>query len=216
MRLIGRYMSPFTRRVAVTLGLLELPFEHQPLTPWHHLEALRQLNPVGRVPALVLDNGEVLIDSNVILDYLDEIVGPERALTPPYGTARRLVQRLTATATGIMDKAVAARYEVTLRPEHKIHQPWIEHNQGQIRSALGWLERQAKIPWMTGRQLTQADISVTVMGDFLRLIDKDLMPKGAYPAIDDLITRASSLAPFSSTQPEISQANQLQETREFR
>ena len=201
MLLIGRYMSPFTRRVAVSLNLLEIPFERNSLTAWHNLDEVRRVNPVGRVPALVLDDGEVLIDSAAILDYLDERVGPERALTPPEGAARREVLRQNAAAVGIMEKGAAARYEVVMRPEDKIHPPWLEHNRGQIRSGLEWLDRQVQGPWLTGERLTQADVSTAVMGVFLRLIDDALMPEGKYPALDGLIARANELDAFSSTDP---------------
>lgn len=201
MLLIGRYLSPFTRRVAVTMKLLDIPFESSPLTAWQNLDEVRRMNPVGRVPALVLDDGEVIFDSGAILDYLDEQVGPERALTPPAGRERRDVMRLTATAVGIMEKGAAARYEVVMRPEDKIHTPWLEHNRGQIESGLNWLETQVKGSWLTGESLSQADVSTAVMGAFLRLIDDALMPEGKYPQLDGLVARANELVAFSSTDP---------------
>lgn len=82
MILIGRYRSPFTRRVAISLRTLGIPYDHRPITAWTHLDELRGHNPAGRVPALILDNGEQLIDSWAILDHLDCAVGPARALVP--------------------------------------------------------------------------------------------------------------------------------------
>ena len=109
--------------------------------------------------------------------------------------------RLTAAAVGIMEKGAAARYEVVMRPEDKIHPPWLEHNRGQIGSGLNWLETQVKGPWLTGENLSQADVSTAVMGVFLRLIDDALMPEGKYPALDAVIARANELEAFSSTDP---------------
>ena len=90
MILVGRYLSPFVRRVAVTLRLYGLEYEHRPLMAFgDDKKTISQWNPVGRVPVLLLDDGEVLFESSAILDYLDERVGPERALIPSSGPARR-------------------------------------------------------------------------------------------------------------------------------
>ena len=78
--LIGHYDSPFVRRVGMSLHILGMPFERQLLSVFSNADELRAYNPVGRVPALVLDDGEVLVDSAAILDHLDEVAGPERAL----------------------------------------------------------------------------------------------------------------------------------------
>ncbi len=103
MILIGRYRSPFTRRVAITLRLYGLSYEHRPITAWANLADIQAFNPVGRVPALVLDDAEVLYESAAILDYLDELVGPDRALTPASGPARREVLRLVDLALGVTE-----------------------------------------------------------------------------------------------------------------
>jgi glutathione S-transferase len=89
LRLIGHYDSPFVRRVGVSLHVLGIPFERQLLSVFSNAEEMRAFNPLVRVPALVLDDGECLIDSAAILDYLDETVGPDRALMPSRGKARR-------------------------------------------------------------------------------------------------------------------------------
>ena len=106
MQLLGRYLSPFVRRVATTLGIYEIPFESLPLQhTGDDAPRLRALNPVGRVPALVLDNNEVIVDSAAILDYLDREVGPDRALTPASGPDRNRALSLLGIATGSMEKA---------------------------------------------------------------------------------------------------------------
>lgn len=109
----------------------------------HHLDALsevRKLNPVGRVPALVLDNGEVLYDSSAILDYLDGVVGPSRALVPAREPDRRQVLRVVAWAIGVREKIVAALYANTMYPSEKQHQPWIVHNESQANQGfVGWV-----------------------------------------------------------------------------
>ena len=93
--LYGRYASPFVRRVAVTLRLYGVVYRHVPLMPFGPDKAeLAKFNPIARVPALQLDNGEMLIDSAVILDHLDQAAGPQDSLTPAAGAARRRVLTL--------------------------------------------------------------------------------------------------------------------------
>lgn len=201
MLLIGRNMSPFTRRVAVTLGMLDLEFESQSLTAWNNLDEVRRLNPVGRIPALVLEGGEVLVDSAAILDYLDELAGPDRALMPPTGKLRRDALRLTAVAVGAMEKAGQMRWEMAMRPPEKIHEPWVAHNRGQVRSALEWLESQVQGPWMLGERLTQADISTAVACEFLPLVDDTLFTPSAYPHLEGILTKMREYAAFAKTRP---------------
>lgn len=202
MILIGRYLSPFTRRVAVSLKLLGLPFERRPLTAWHDLEELRRLNPVGRVPALILDDGEMIFESSAILDEIDRIVGPDRALLPSGGAARRAALRVTAVALGVMDKAAAARYERVMRPEEKIHQPWIDHNLGQVLSGLGWLEdhfADSALP----PPISQPVISTVVAHDFLAVAMADMVDLEPFAALRALSGACADLPAFAETRPEI-------------
>ena len=111
MILIGQYDSPFVRRVAIALTLYPLPFEHNPWSVFGDMQKVQAYNPLVRVPALVLDDGAVLIESHCILDYLDGLVGVERALFPATGVARRDALKIAALATGMGDKAVSLFYE---------------------------------------------------------------------------------------------------------
>ncbi len=108
MQLVGRLLSPFVRRVAATLNLYGMPFESLPLATTTDGAAITGYNPLGRVPSLILAGGEVLVDSNAILDHLDELAG-EAALTPRGGADRRLVLRATAIGVGAMDQARVLR-----------------------------------------------------------------------------------------------------------
>jgi glutathione S-transferase len=181
--LIGRYRSPFTRRVAIALGQLGFAYEHRPLTAWTHLDEVREVNPVGRVPALILDSGEALFDSGAILDHLDQCVGPARALVPAEEPRRRAVLRVVACSMGALEKVVAALYERTMHPPEKIHLPWIEHNEGQARSGLAWLD-QERAELQPDGAITQAHVTTVAMFDFARLVNPDLVPAGEYPRLD--------------------------------
>ena len=201
MLLIGRNRSPFSRRVAVSLRLLGFTYEHQPFTTWSNLTEVRKVNPVGRVPALVLDDGEILFDSAAILDYLDGLVGPARALIPTTEPARRNVQRIVAGAMGVMEKVVAALYANTMYPAEKVHQPWVEHNEAQANSGLRWLDDLAQGDWLAGGQLSQADITTVVTLDFTYLVNPKLLPPGLYPRLERLVKVCASIPAFRDTYP---------------
>ena len=126
MLLIGMFDSPFVRRVAITMKLLEMPFEHANWSIGRDFDRIREYNPLGRVPTLVIEQGECLMESSAILDYLDERAGAARALMPPAGPERRQALKLMAMATGAAEKGVLQVYEGVFRPEEKRHRPWLE------------------------------------------------------------------------------------------
>jgi glutathione S-transferase len=170
MILVGMFDSPFVRRVAVTMNLLELPFEHRNWSVGKDFSLISQFNPLGRVPTLVLDDGEVLIESAAILDHLDETVGPGRALLPESGASRRAALRAMAIAAGAAEKGVQQLYERAFRPEDKRHPPWVERCAGQMHAALAELERIAdsrRDGWLVGERMTQADVTVSCVVTFL-------------------------------------------------
>ena len=162
--------SPYVRRVAVSLRLLGFDFEHRNWSVGADFERIRAHNPLGRVPTLVLDDGEALADSVAILDWIDETAGPDRALLPPRGAARRQALQLMALATGAADKGVAQLYEGAFRPAEKRHEPWVARCRTQMQAALDQLERacaDAPGTWLLGETLTQADITLTAVSTFL-------------------------------------------------
>jgi glutathione S-transferase len=175
--LIGQYDSPFVRRVAVTMTLYGVAFEHRPWSVWADAEALAKVNPLRRVPTLILDDGEVLIESGAILDALDEMVGPERAMWPARGLGRRQALKVAALATGLADKAVILFYEGYL---HEAPSPvWIERCQAQIGDVMTALEASragAASTWWQGERLGHADIAVACALGFVR---------GAHPGLFD-------------------------------
>src|SRR5438876_10101911 len=125
MLLIGVNRSPYTRRVAITLTAYGVAYEQKCVSGFGEREQVRASNPLGRIPALVLDSGETLVDSGAIIDHLDEAYGRDRALTPAAGADRRAVLRVTALMMGACDKGLQAAYERNHHPPEKLHQPWI-------------------------------------------------------------------------------------------
>jgi len=201
MLLVGRYTSPFSKRVAFSLRYLGFDYEHKAINAWNNLAEMRSYNPVGRVPALVLDNGEVLFDSNAILDYLDFLVGPERALTPLEEPARHGVMRIVVCAMGALEKMVHSVYEVTMHPEEKVHDPWIDHNLSQTELGLEWLNQVGHTPWMAGERLTQADITTTIVVQFALARFPERFAPGTYSNLDNLSARVMELPAWQETVP---------------
>lgn len=143
MLLIGVNRSPYTRRVAIALEVYGMDYEMRPLSGFGDRLAVRAHNPLGRIPTLVLDDGEALVDSFAILDHLDEVHGRDRALCPAAGPERRAVLRAAALAVGACEKLLQAAYERNHRPPEKVHEPWREDCIAQAEHALDGLERLA-------------------------------------------------------------------------
>ena len=158
MILIGQYDSPFVRRVGIALTLYGLPFQHQPWSVFGDADRVAQLNPLIRVPVLVLDDGFALTDSHMILDYLDSLV--PTPLFPRAEPQRHRVLKVAALGTGLADKAVSLFYE------RRLHQTtsdlWEARCSRQIGSVLAALEADRATrpgPWWF-EQMTHADIAV--------------------------------------------------------
>ena len=158
------YDSPYVRRVAVSLKLCGIAFEHGDWSVGADFEHIRQYNPLVRVPTLVLDDGEVLLDSAAIVDHLDELHGRERALTPPAGADRRAVLRVSSLMMGACDKGLQAAYHRNHTPVDRLHQPWVDDCMAQVRSALLAVEAMVDpaAPYLMLGRLTQADITAFV------------------------------------------------------
>src|SRR6186713_2535802 len=157
MLLKGQYDSPFVRSVEIALRLYGLAFEHKPWSTFGDADRIAPYNPLRRVPTLVLDDGEALIESTIILDYLDELVGEGRAMLPRGGADRRHHLRICALASGLGDKAVSLLYERVLRKEPLTL--WVERCRAQIEDVLKVLEAErAKVttPYWLGERIGHA------------------------------------------------------------
>ena len=205
MILIGMFDSPFVRRVAVSMNLLGIAFEHRNWSVGKDFELIRRFNPLGRVPTLVQPDGEALIDSAAILDFLDECAGPDRALLPRSGKARRDALRILAVATGAAEKGVAQVYETVFRPPEKRHQPWMERCNAQMHAALAEIDRWAESragEWLIGTGMTQADITASCVYTFLGDALAVNRAPSAYPGLAGLAGRCEGLPEFRSVKAE--------------
>jgi len=207
MILIGQYDSPFVRRVGIALSEWGLPFEHRRWSVWGDADKIATYNPLRRVPTLVLDDGTALLDSGAILDALDEMVGPTRALLAREGAARRDGLRVMALATGTADKAVSLLYE----PLHHDHpsERWIARCKLQITDGLRALEadRAARpTDWWLGSALSHADVAVACMLRFLREAHPELFDEARYPRLAAHAARCEARTSFRQiAQPIVNQ-----------
>ncbi|MGI9400000.1 MAG: glutathione S-transferase family protein [Rhizobiaceae bacterium] len=202
MKLVGNYLSPYVRRVAVSLNLLELPFTLDEIYVFKKPEVVRQFNPVVRIPVLVLDEGSSLVESSAILDEIDQIVGPERALIPPSGNLRRTVMQIISTAIACTEKAQWAFYEGRVRPAEKIHEPWIEHNESQVVGGFGYLndlaEKCIDSGWIAGTEkISQADVTTVVAFSFADAVRPNLDLSKLYPELSKYAERCEALEEFT-------------------
>jgi glutathione S-transferase len=196
MFLIGQYDSPFVRRTAIALRLYGLPFEHKPWSTFSDGKQVAAYNPLRRVPTLVLDDGEALIESGAILDYLDELVGPDRAMIARAGAERRKHLRIIALATGFADKAVSLVYERVLREEQS--KLWVERCEAQISGVLAVLEREraaVQTPYWLGDRIGHADIAVACALRFTGEAHPQLFD-ARYPALKAHAAACEALPPF--------------------
>ena len=197
MFLIGQYDSPFVRRVAIALRLYGLAFEHRPWSTFGDADKIAPYNPLRRVPTLVLDDGEALIESTIILDYLDDLVGPEKAMLPRGGTERRRHLRICALASGLGDKAVSLLYERVLRKEQLAL--WVERCQAQIADVLAVLEAErtgVTTPYWRGDRIGHADVVVACVARFTHEAHPQVFDAPRYPALRAHAERCEALAPF--------------------
>jgi glutathione S-transferase len=198
MILVGQYDSPFVRRVAISLRVLGFSYEHDTRSVFADFDAMRRVNPLGRIPSLVLDDGEVLIDSSAILDYLDDMVGPARALLPRAGEPRRQALRVLALATGTIEKVGAATYERLIRPAASRWPAWIERCRTQGAGAIAAL---AAEPWDAAAPLDQPQITTACMLRYVCMADPDLLPPGYHTSLDALAERCEARPEFKATFP---------------
>ena len=198
MQLIGMLDSPYVRRVAVSLQLLGLPFEHRSVSVFRTFDEFRAINPVVKAPTLVCDDGEVLMDSTLILDYAETLAAGRRALMPAALPARQHALRSVGLALAALDKGVQIIYEHLLRPEDKRHGPWLDRVTGQLLAACDGLEAQLRAhPPATGSDtVDQAGVTAAVAWTFLQAMVPDRLPADRCPTLAALTARLETLPAF--------------------
>jgi glutathione S-transferase len=185
MQLIGMLDSPYVRRVAITLYQLTLPFEHRPISVFRQFAEFQSINPVVKAPSLVCDDGEVLMDSTLIIDYLESIAPPGLSLMSSTLLERRRALQTIGLALAACEKTVQIVYERQLRPPEKQHEPWIERVSGQLHRAYATLEAHlgATLP---ANPLMQDTLTLGVAWAFTQMMLPDMLVPTAFPRLQAL------------------------------
>ena len=201
MQLIGYLDSPFVRRVAITMQFLGIEYSHRELSIFRDYEEFRSINPMVKVPTLVLDGGQVLIDSSLIIDYLESQISHTSLMPENADRYLRTLQHI-GTALIAMEKVAQLIYETSHRPEERQHGPWIKRLEQQLEGAAGLMEASVAAcadsgnQWLLGHDLTQADISTAVAWRFMLHIDRVNLELKDYPALMAFSARAEALPEF--------------------
>jgi glutathione S-transferase len=190
--------SPYVRRVAITAQRLGIAYTHRPLSVFRNYEDIRAINPLVKVPTLVCDDGEVLVDSSLIIDYLEYSAKAKRSLMPADADRRRKVLQIVGVALIAMEKTVALIYETRQRPKELQHKPWVVRVEQQLAGAVQQLRDHVGDGehWLAGPELTQADVSVAVAIRFLRHIRPEALPQPECQGLARFSERAEALPEF--------------------
>ena len=195
--LLGLFDSPYVRRVAIAMTYYDIPFEHESLSVFRHVDEMRKTNPLLRVPMLTTPDGLRLHESAFILDYLDEVAreSGREALIPASGPLRRKVWQIVAMGQVAVDKAVAIHYEHRRPPELRWKE-WEERLRHQLVTALQQLEDALCGDWLVGETLTHADIMAAVMVSFIRYAEPNEWPNERFPKLEALTRRLEQTSAF--------------------
>lgn len=200
MKLVGMLDSPYVRRVAVSLQLLGVRFEHQSLSVFRTYAEFQKINPVVKAPTLVCDDGTVLMDSTLILQYAEALAAEGRSLAPPDRAALCQSLHLTGVAMAACDKSVQMVYECQLRPDDKQHQPWITRVTEQLHAALGLLEQELKrkpLP-VASATIGQDGVAIAITWHFIQQMLPQVVSAADYPALAAYSRQAEALPEFAA------------------
>jgi glutathione S-transferase len=190
--------SPYVRRVAISLQLLRVPFEHASISVFRTFEQFRQINPVVKAPTLVCDDGTVLMDSTLIIEYAEALADSHKSLMPVSVAERQHALRVIGLALAACEKSVQIIYERQLRPAEKLHEPWVARVTGQLLAAYEALEaEERKRPLsVTSETINQAGLTTAIAWHFTQQTLAEVVAAEKYPALMALSSKAEALAEF--------------------
>ncbi|MFG1214573.1 glutathione S-transferase [Xanthobacter flavus] len=198
MKLVGMLDSPYVRRTAISLRAQNIPFEHLPISTFAGFDAFAAINPVVKAPTFVTDEGIVLMDSGLILEYGERLAAPGLQLSPRDIETHARALRITGLALAACEKTVQIVYEYNLRPPETWHQPWLDRVHCQLLSAYDLLEHeiQRADPWLFGQRPLLADITSAVAFRFTREKLPQVISADGHSALAALSARAEATEPF--------------------
>jgi len=203
MKLIGSLASPYVRKVRVVLAEKKLDYEFELEDVWAADTTIDKLNPLGKVPSLIMEDGNVMIDSRVMVEYLDTLT-PVCKLLPPNGRDRADIKCWEALADGMLDAAVLVRLEKTLRPTKQQSPEWIKRQWSKVEASLkAMADGLGEKPFCVGNHYSLADVAVCCGLGWLAFRFPDLAWREDYPMLARLFDKVSERVSFKDTAPHI-------------
>ncbi len=196
MRLIGMLDSPFVRRVAISLTQLDVPFTHESVSVISTFEKFQAINPVVKAPTLICDDGEALMDSTLILHYVEAACAKGATLWPRDAQALQHDLRAVSLALAACEKGVQQLYECKMRPTSKQHAPWLARVQTQLQAALQALEQAVQQRPQAFHERSQAGITTAVTWRFVSHHQPELASEASYPLLAALSARLEATSAF--------------------
>jgi len=204
MKLIGSTTSPYVRKVRVVMAEKKLDYQWILEDVWSADTQIAAVNPLGKIPCLVMEGGDVLHDSRVIVEYLDTL-SPVGKLIPAQGRERAEVKTWEALADGVLDAAVLARLEATWpgRADHQRSRAWIDRQLGKIQTSLASMSRHLdNKAFCSGIHLSLSDVAVGCALSYLDFRFPDLAWRDAYPNLARLNDKLALRQSFVDTRPQ--------------
>jgi glutathione S-transferase len=197
MQLIGMLDSPYVRRVAISLEILGVPFSHEPVSVFSTVEKFKSINPVVKAPTLVCDDGEVMMDSSLILQFVELTAARGRSLWASDPQELQHQFRAASLALAACEKSVQIVYERNLRPKEAQYEPWMGRVTGQLLAAYSALEREVRLrPAVFAAADNQAALTAAVVWQFTQSMLAPVVPALNFPGLVDLSERLEQTPEF--------------------
>ena len=201
MQLIGMLDSLYVRRTAISLRLFGVQFDHRAVSVFSTFEAFQAINPIVKAPTLVCNDGTVLMDSTLILDYAELLAAPRLRLMPSGIAARQQELRVLGIALAGCEKAVQIVYEKNLRPPEKQHEPWLSRVRGQLLAAFKELETDIRKHPLAISPISQSGVTTAVVWQFVQSMLPDIVIAEKYPLLCAYSEKAELLSEFKAFPP---------------
>ena len=201
MKLIGSPTSPYVRKVRVVLVEKRLEYEFAAEDVWSADTLIAAANPLGKIPCLIMDGGEAMFDSRVIVEYLDGL-SPVSRLIPASGRERAEVKTWEALADGVMDAAILARLEASWagRTEAQRSQAWIDRQLGKVEQAVAAMAKGlGDKPYCSGIHFSLSDVAVGSALAYLEFRFPQINWRETHPNLSALLDRLMQRASFAGT-----------------
>jgi glutathione S-transferase len=201
MKIIGSLTSPYVRKVRIVFLEKKVEAALELENVWAPDTTMSSINPLGKVPCLLLDDGEAIYDSRVIVEYADTL-SPVSKLIPAESRERATVKTWEALADGVLDAGILARLEATWRPTEQQSQAWIDRQMDKTAKAIREMSEQlGGNAWCHGNQMTLADIAVGCGLGYLLFRFPAVQWQEQYPNLDRLYQKLMQRPSFIDTAP---------------